>query len=179
MIYLIGGCPNSGTSALTEKMEQSGVNLGRNTKGLILIVRGEYPKLELREACGLNREILHFNGFDMFNLDGANPLELKKPAGIGEKIRDLASKIDRFPFAMKDPKFAVTWKIWADELQGYDVEFRFSMRDQRENVASLLKRKFTTTEESGNLLWANYKRCIGMAPKERTQVLEYRNGRIS
>ncbi len=153
---LILGMHRSGTSALTGTLEKLGVHLGND-----LMVQNEYnPKgyFENNRLYKINEKLLaqcNSNWDDVFFMSAK--LELLKNSPLLEELKStLQDEFGNSPlFAIKDPRLAYLFPIYAHILNELDIDIKVVIpyRNPLEVADSLHKRDHMSPERA-MLLWA-------------------------
>ncbi len=191
-LFLIGGAPRSGTSAVAGVLYHCGLHMEFDHRALELQVPGrpgamrdatrsdgKYDLYEVSKVFSFNESILNrcYGG-----LDNPPPESmLKIDFDLLAVMATLGSLIPKFPFALKDPRFAFTFSLWKRALEkSHQMEIIAVMviRHPLEGAKALLKRGHVPDSVTALDLWLRINRQIkNLHDKYGAYLIQYSGDR--
>jgi hypothetical protein len=181
-LFLIGGLPKSGTSALAGALYHCGLPMDINTRAghrplmtpatADVKTDGKYHMYESASVMVLNEQLLRgvVAGFEHQSSRVApgvgSMMNPPHPDCVYNDIRNaglvsvLLSMIPGFPFGIKDPRFAVLFGVWKRifGITNPDIVLVpiFSVRPPLDAAAALARRSWMPSMEAALELWLRY-----------------------
>lgn len=118
MIYVVLGMHKSGTTLVSQILHHSGINMGEFDEGVSYDKGNKY---ERTETLALDMEILGTSDFEVLDLTAHGQLTLNDAQR--HKMREIISACDSTheDWGFKDPRCALTYRLWAEELPPHKV----------------------------------------------------------
>ena len=197
ILYLIGGLPNSGTSALAGSLFNCGLGMEFKEKTLKLFKGDEssgeksdlsYDLYEIHAVMESNEKILRGLG-NWGNLtrlicgSSGSMVNPPYPECIALDYMNasfillMLERVPHFPFAIKDPRFVFLFKAWKTLIEaGGAIAVRpiLSVRPPLEGARSLVKRRWVPSLAAGLELWLRYNlQVLRLCENEKALLVYY------
>ena len=146
MIYVVLGMHKSGTTLVSQILHRSGISMGEHFDAGVSYDHGN--KYEREAVLGLNMAILDAGGYGVLGMGAERGTEMtfEQRELMRAVIRDCGARHDDWGF--KDPRTALTYGLWREELPEHKVVAifrepsqvwpRFKWRGRRKYLANFL-----------------------------------------
>ena len=128
MIYVVLGMHKSGTTLISQILQNSGINMVEASDNSVSYDEGN--KYERPEVLSLNMNILGAANYEVLNLQKAVPISLTEQQRntMREIITECTSKHSNWGF--KEPRTTLTYPLWRAELPTHGIIAAYRSPDE-------------------------------------------------
>lgn len=118
MIYIVLGMHKSGTTAISQILHHSGINMVDDAKSDMSYEQGNQYERESTKA--VNMDVLDCEG--LFSLKIEPPTNLAISSSQRDKIKSIINNSEKFTdWGFKDPRTCLTYPVWRTELPEHKI----------------------------------------------------------